>query len=470
MSFQILPQDESSFGKLLTGAAKGFAEQAPKEMENYRLSKSLNNLSQQSNNLTPLQFASKAFGSYGITPQMVATLGELAKHQNIRNAYRGQKTREDRNNQNATQNIQDFRDIQFANNQIPARQNRNISNDTVPQDYPDMIDQSLDLQGAEYKNPLSEEFQTRGKYSPEQLEDAIDRAFESGKATTFPEALAIARAEEEAYMAQPETAQKEQDRRRTIDQQTDDLFDKNLETLLQKKGDETYKDATGEFQLNLKKLARNAVATGQMNQRQAAEHFSKKALNLAKAKGEVNQIAKRDVFDRLSTAKKEETLKRLMSLSKIFAESGSSEEFYNLLGVDNKDGGLGLSPGARAIIAYPRSERVKNLIKSQKPFGTLFQYATGNKDNADTKTRAFAQELMNVLTPKDSILAIARQMKQQEPNFDETSFFDYLRENQDSLGLTPRLKLEITKGVSDFFPNWRDIGLFPAFKKPVTND
>ena len=67
--------------------------------------------------------------------------------------------------------------------------------------------------------------------------------------------------------------------------------------------------------------------------------------------------------------------------------------------------------------------------------------------------------------PNDSFLSVAREMKHRDPlHFDERAFFDYLRENRDKYGYNPRLVREIDQGVSDFFPNWGDIALFPATK------
>ncbi len=219
------------------------------------------------------------------------------------------------------------------------------------------------------------------------------------------------------------------------------------------------------MQLNIKKKARNSVATGKMTPEQAAEYYSKKALDLVKDKGRALKIANRDIWDRIFPGKKEETIKNLMHIAKNFDEMGSGEDFYNFLTTDEVDEsgrqkGMGLSPGGGAIIQYPRTEKVKKLIKTTKI----------SEKNPAESTRNFAENLFKEMTPKDSFLAIARQMKQQDFNFDEHAFFDYLRENKDFYGSNKRLDREVSNGVSDFFPNWRDIGLFPAFTKSVAND
>ena len=156
---------------------------------------------------------------------------------------------------------------------------------------------------------------------------------------------------------------------------------------------------------------------------------------------------------------------------------GSDEDFYNFLTTDKltpngQQEGMGLSPGGAAIIQYPRTEKVKNLIQNTKiPFSKDVTDPNLKRTQPNSEaTRAFADNLMKVMTPQDSFLAVARQMKEQDPRFDEYAFFDYLRENKDQYGSIPRLDREVSNGVSDFFPNWRDIGLFPAFTKSVAND
>ena len=71
------------FGRLGTGIGQGLAEQVPKEIENYRLRTGLKDLADTSEtgNLSPAQFLAKAAGTYGITPQMTQSFGDLARQQ-----------------------------------------------------------------------------------------------------------------------------------------------------------------------------------------------------------------------------------------------------------------------------------------------------------------------------------------------------------------------------------------------------
>ncbi len=459
-----------------TGFAQGLAEQVPKEIERYRLASGLKDFANKSGDQTMMQNYAQLLSIPGVAqnPQLLQTFGELAKQEGIRNAYakKGNQTE----NQSTSSTPKSNFDIKShlmkqALNQKPAQTQQEQSNlsrqsnqPTLPSNMPRMEEAKANPPAAS-ENPLSEQFIPPSPWTQQRQESSINEAFDRGIARTFDEASNYANQQRTLYEQAPEKYREQLDYKKSVDNEVDDLFDKDMQIRLQKEGKETYKDLTGDLQLNLKKLARNSVATGKMTPKQAAEYYSKKALDLVKDKGRVLEIANRDIFDRLIPHKKDESIKNLMNISKRFDDLGSSEDFYNLLKTDNvndtgRQEGLGLSPGGAAIIAYPRTENVKNLIKETKI----------SSKNPQESTREFAQNLFKQMTPKDSFLAIARQMKHQDSNFDEYAFFDYLRENTDQYGSNARLNREVDQGVSDFFPNWRDIGLFPAFTRPVSND
>lgn len=452
------------FGRIGSGLGKGLAEQIPKEIERSRLANGLKEIGEQQGQ-TPFQQFAALSGVPGITPQMIQSGAELLKQQGIRNAYARKDIQGQVQNPQSSPNIQD---VKFA--ERPGQiQTASTRQQTIPSDQP-RAEEAVSNPPAANENPLSEKFIPAAPWNQQRQEGAINEAFDRGLATNFNEASAYADKQRELYEQAPDKYRQQLDYKKGVDSQVDELFDKDLQTRLQKEGKDTFQDVPGDLQLNIKKKARNAVATGKMTPSQAAEYYSKKSLDLVKDKGRVLEIANRDILDRLLPHKKEEALKNLMQIAKNYDDMGSAEDYYNLLKTDTVSGdvlgvggaqtGMGLSPGGAAVIAYPRTEKVKSLIKNTHI----------SDKNATESTRNFAESLSKEMTPKDSFLAIARQMKQQDPNFDEYAFFDYLRENQDEYGVNPRLNREITQGVSDFFPNWRDIGLFPAFTKPVTND
>jgi hypothetical protein len=458
------------FGRIGENLGKGLAEQIPKEVEHQRRKSDLQGLANDSDkgNLSPAQFLARAAGAYGSTPQTIQSFGELAKQQQLRKAYKrggvpGQEYQQA--NIESSPNFSNLESVKFA--QMPGQIERNSqqqNQQTIPSNQT-REKEALSNPGAASENPLNEKFIPTSPWNSQRDEQAINEAFDRGLATNFPEARAYADKQKELYQNAPEEYRKQLDYKKGVDQEVDNLFDKQLETRLQKEGKETFSDIPGDLQLKIKKKARNSVATGKMTPQQAAEYYSTKALDLAKSKGQALKIANRDLFDRLLPHKKEESLKNLQQIAEKYTDMGADEDFYNFLTTDklSEDGkqeGMGLSPGGAAIIQYKRTPKVKSLIKNTKI----------SSENPSKSTRNFTQNLFKEITPNDSFLAIARQMKQQDPNFDEYAFFDYLRENKGQYGSIDRLDREVVNGVSDFFPNWRDIGLFPALSKSVAND
>lgn len=460
---QELSSQPSFFGSLGKGIGRGLAREVPRIAERQRLSKGLQELGNQKG-LSPYQQFAGLAGVAHEYPQIVQSGGDLLRQQSIMDAYRrGRGNRDiDQNQPQMPQN--NLNQVQFGQQQGQPKRQQN-EQQVIPQNFENREQEAQANPPAAAEHPLNEKYLTKDPWNQQKQEQAINEAFDRGLATNFDQANEYANKQREFYENAPDTYKKQLNERKAIDQEVDDKYQKQLETRLQKQGNETFGDIPGDLQLNIKKQARNAVATGKMTPDQAAEYYSKKSLDLAKDRNRVLQIANRDILDRVNPYKKDENLKNLMHVGKSFKEMGSSEYLYNLLRSDKIDDtgrqqGMGLSPGGAAVIAYERSPDVKDLEKKTKIF-SLRKY-----DN----TRDFADKLLKVMSPEDSFLAIARNMKQQDMNFDEYAFFDYLRENRDRFASNERLDDEVSNGVSDFFPNWRDIGLFPAFTKAVTND
>ena len=86
----------SIFGRIGQGFGQGLAESIPKEIEHQRLRSGLQNLANQSDqgNLSPAQFLAQAAGTYGATPQIVQSFGELARQQARGQALKNQNTQQ----------------------------------------------------------------------------------------------------------------------------------------------------------------------------------------------------------------------------------------------------------------------------------------------------------------------------------------------------------------------------------------
>jgi len=194
-----------------------------------------------------------------------------------------------------------------------------------------------------------------------------------------------------------------------------------------------------------------------LNERTAGEKWAKKVKDLAEHQSQLRVDANRTLTDKLRPSRKEETLKRLASAQKAYQDLGEQRTYYNILQSD-----FGLTPGYAAMIAYPRSNEIKSLVKGSNfnlPFSDIPSYS-----------KKLAQEWGNKRTGNDSVLAFARTLKDKSSYFDENAFFDYLRDNEDELNLTPNQKKELQTGVSDMFRNWGDLALFPLTGRSVLHE
>lgn len=87
MSYSVKPGDIA--GRIGQGLGQGLAEQAPQEMERYRLSQGLRELGQQKD-LTPFQQFAGLASTPGTTPQIIQSGGDLLRQQAYLNALKNQ--------------------------------------------------------------------------------------------------------------------------------------------------------------------------------------------------------------------------------------------------------------------------------------------------------------------------------------------------------------------------------------------
>jgi hypothetical protein len=464
MAIQTIERNDI-FGRIGKNFGEGLSEQIPKEVDQKRLSQGLKKFAAESGGRSNLENFAELASIYGSTPQLLQTFGDLAKAQNIRNIYGNNQQpgnpKEEVSPQSNQQN--NFKDVQFANLK-PGRQ----GSENIPSNYQNEEQQAIANQGVSPGNPLEKQYQPIAPWSQQRVEDEIGFELNRNPNLSLGEAKQLVSEKEARERSMPEFQREARELKKATQAELDSEVDKQLSTILQKEGKEIYSDLTGDTLLRLKKKAYEDLSTNpNLTEKTAAEKWIRKGKNLSETKSNIKSLAYRDISDRINPKQKEETLKRLMSAEKIFSETGNRNEFFDILRSKNtEDGGWGfdLSPGGAALIAYKRSDPVKKLISSNTDWGNT----PSNK--LDVKSRKFAQDFSNEMRSEDSILAVAREMKQKNRFFDETAFFDYFRENQDELGLTPHMKQELTLGVSDLTPNWGDIALFPAIGRSVAND
>lgn len=450
MSYTVKPGD--LFGRIGGGFGQGLSEQLPKEIERSRLSSGLKQFEQESANLSPIQQVARLASIPGALdrPQLIQTLGELAKQQNIRNAYgKGRRGREDAALKNDQQN--NIRNVDFAN-LSQSRSPRTGSGS--PSEAPNVSPQEMGQPQIVDRNPLRQEAIPKAPWTPEQRKDEIGRIFEEFPNLTFPEAQAMASDNEARDLAQPAAEQAVDNYLREKQQEATERFTKQLETKLQKRGDNVFADISGEMLNNLQRgMERELRTNPKASVDDVVNNWTNKALELAKTNTEMDELAGKSLFATPILLDKAEFRGKLESYQKIFQKAGNSEEFYNKLRSDFK-----MSPQGSSSMTYPRNDNLKSYIGKIKP--NKLHSPSDYASNA----RKQAADIEDLITANDSLLAIAWDLRQKNPFFDQQAFFQQLRYDAPNLRLTDRQKRELGKGASDFIPSWGDFLILPFFR------
>jgi len=442
------------FGKIGRGFGQGLGEQIPKEMGQRRLSEGLKKLGEDSSNLSPLEFLTKAYGTYGVTPQMVQSLGEAAKFQNARNAFMGRKQQaqgQQMQGQGQGQQGQSFsegiQDIPFGGQMGQRIQQQ-------PQQTAQQIiqeQQQINQPGQPQVNPLNPlrtEAQPVSMMNEQQKQDDVSNILADNPTFNLQDAYAESDRREQRRMQMPEAERKKDIQNEEVRGRIKQEFKEQLEKKLEKQGDEINKSITGENSVRVQRLIEKDLRLDpKANISDVVNKRTNQVLDLAKSKVALNVLANRDFTDKLSPMKSRQTLDKLNAYQKSFEETGNSEEFYNLLKAK-----FGLSPMAAASQAYPLNKNLKSYVSTVKPTNFM-EYANGH-------SRRYAQDVLNQITPNDSLLSIAFNLKKKDANFNQNEFFDELNMNRDNL-VSPFQKRELEQGASDIFPNWGDLLLLP---------
>lgn len=453
---QELTTKPNIWGRIGMGLSRGLAETVPKEIERQRLSSGLKQFEQDSASLTPMQQLARLSSIPGITPQMIQSFGELGKQQGFRNSLQSMAGQGEEPSSSAGANQSGF-DPRVAS----AMQKMGIEIPQQQQSIPSGFDNRA-MQAREGKS-VNKEGPTAEKYlPPEPLNQDQRYALESRLANRFPNAnydeiQKMANDEETRRLQNPKAWQDRYDYITKREQEAEDILGKQLETALQKEGKDVYGDLTGDTLLDLQKAMNNDLATDpSLHPKQAAEKWRLKARDFVTSKNQLKEIANRDLSERLIPSKKVETLKDLSVAQKRYADLGKQREFYDTLISD-----FGLSPGGAALIAYPRSDGLKSLIRNSNFDDVSFQ-------EQPSYAAKLAKDFLNKKTGNDSLLAFAKSMKDRSQFFDESAFFDYIRENESKLN--DDQKKELLTGTSDVFSNWGDLALFPLTGRSVLHD
>lgn len=441
MSYEV--KQGNIFGRIGSGVGQGLAEQIPKEIENYRLRSGLKNIADEADEgkLSPAQFLARTSGTYGITPQMVQSFGELAKNQAIRNVFTGNNTQEPVTPYNPKKPLPQ-KGLRFSENEPGV----NIQNDinVSPNEYgqPQISP----------NNPLRESAVPRPPWTPERRKEEIGKLFQDFPYLTLPEAQAMAADNEARELAQPEAQRAIDNYYKQKQDEATNKFDEILGTKLQKSKEGVYSDITGEMKNNLiRGMERELRENPKASVNDVANKWSEKALDMAKTKTQLNKLA--GTFGVSDILNKKALNNKLKEYQESFAKANNQEEYFNLLKSDFK-----MSPQGAASIAYPRNKGMKSYISGVK------NPKSYDPSLADPNARKQAIEIEKLITANDSLLAIARDLREKVPFFDQTAFFEQLGNDKDQIGLTPRQQREIQEGVSNILPSWADLLILPLFR------
>ena len=444
------------FGRIGTGVGQGLAEQLPKELENYRLKTGLKNIADQadSGKLSPAQFLAQTAGTYGVTPQIVQSMGELAKIQNQGNAYKnaavgGQQGARQPQASPQMQPQQDPRNVTFANLQ-PSTAGQGQQQQNTPNVSPKESGQPQ-IVG---ENPLDPKFMARQPWTPQQRNQAI--AEHIGQGFLPDQAAQMAADDEDRYLGVPEVEEQNLTKLKGRQADAKAAFQNHLETKLQKRGDNTFEDLTGEMQKNLERgMERDLKTNPKASIEDVANDWSNRALNLVKAKKIVEKIGKTTGIENLWKGKDSET--KLKAAQQVFEKAGNLEEFYNILG--NND--FGMSPQGRSEIAFPLSQKkekvINSIIKTPVKNGRFGEIPPSNDEREAYAVKA-ALDIQNAgLDENDSLLTIARKLSLRDPYFDQNAFFGEFLPEKKIKGLNDRHEREAIEGKHGLIPNWGDI-------------
>ncbi len=459
---QVIEQKGDFFGRLGSGFGKGMAEQLPKEIERSRLTAGLKKLGEQKD-LSPFERFTGLVSAAHEYPQIVQSGSELLKQEANRNSFNRGKENEPTGSAKPYKNAID---VNFLNMKPSTKKQ---GGESIPSDYASRTEEANDQQGIRKENPTQEKYVPAIPWTPQQRDDDIGRESRLHPDLPFEEIVRRSADNERRFLESPQAYQAQDNYLKGQQDKAIEELDSRLATSLQKEGKDIYQDLSGTNKLNLQKAMLNDLATDpSLTPEKAAEKWEKIGKDFVVAKNEVKQKAHRDIYDSLSPAKKEEVLKSLKSAQKIYDQMGAKDEFYNMLRTKNNaatgDWGFGLSPGYAAMIAYPRSPGLKDII-NKNPLSASVDFRTGTP-----KSRKIAEEFAKSRTAGDSILGFARAMKDKYSFFDESAFFDQLRENQDQYKFTADQEKELITGVSDIFRNWGDYALFPYFGRSVAHE
>lgn len=465
----------SIFGRIGSGIGKGLAEQLPEEINRGRLASGLKNFELEHQDLNPMQQLARLSSIPGVTPQMIQSFSELARINNQKNAY-GNRTGQNNYGGRPMRSSPDLSEVQQANlldqaanagNPIQKQFNPTAqgglgaasaglvkNNQRTPNVLPEQTTAEIANQGA-----INERALARTPWTPDQRDSRVNEYLNQG--FLVDQAKELAADDEARDIGEAGALEKREEQLRGKSEKARSELRRQLETKLEKSGEETFKDVSGEMLINAERgMERDLRTNPKLTEKDAANDWSNRLLNVAKAKDRLRTLGATTGIE--SIIKGNQVLDRLRSYEDIFKKAGNSEEYYNLLKTN-----FGLSPQGAATIAFPLSKESSSNVNRYKPDkGTSSPYGLlPNVEKIESNARRAAIEIAKNISPDDSILTIARALSDKDPDFDQEAFFSQLEQDKDIISLNNRQRQELTERSGDRTPTWGDIKIFPWFRR-----
>jgi hypothetical protein len=461
-------------GRLGESLGKGLSEMLPEELAHRRRAQGLKSFSEKAKDLDPMQSLAEISSVYGVTPQMLQSFAEMARLQQQKKAYENSVVRKKAElrkdgllsqKESVSMPEEDFAE-KGGKDFVDSSRQKSILDvaKKLPWNSARRREQSVPYSEEPVREISEEPFLDertlpKAPWTPSERDEKVQEYVEMGFLPH--QARELAADDEKRFLASSGAYQARLDALKTKSIEAQNEFKSQLEKKLQKTGEGVYKDITGEMLSNLERgLERDLRSNPNLSVKASANEWSRKALDLAKTKKIFDTLAKTTGIE--SLLKGNEVYDKLTTYSKIFSDSGNSEEYYNLL-----KSRMGLSPQSAAYIAYPTNKNIEKYISSIPSF---YKRKTGMSipgyDNlVKNLSQKAAMDIEKMIEDDDSILSIAKSLSNQVYNFSERDFFNYLRRNIEKNRLNKRQKREIAEGESGILTNWADIKIMPIGKQ-----
>jgi len=442
----------SIWGRIGSGVGRGLAESLPKEMERGRLSEGLKRFETESQGLSPLQQYARAASIPGITNQMLSDIPRLAKLENTRNAYANLAGTGTSTNQ--IQQPDRYQDNQILeNNQsrkppaLPEDQGR----DRIQKGY--IGEEGDPRESVRSAHPLRASITPRIPYSPTQMAEKVKKYQNLGFQPD--QAIQLSEKEQSTYLATPGVEEQIESRQEKAKNQADSLLNEKIKAKLQIPKDSSgYDKLPGVVQEALKtELDNSLVKNPNKSLEQVTDELSQLALRLSESDSIVNKLQAKGIFE----AKGTDILDNLVSARVPYEKLGlTGKKLYK----NDLESKFGFSPEKSSQIAFTRSPKMSSHIQSYKR----------PKKYQEMKSDAVKQAdfVINNLGKQDSLLAILASYREKNPDFDSREFFNYLRNNSDSLN-SYQLD-ELGQGFNGIIPTWADFRYFPFTGRSSASD